>query len=299
MNISEYGEMYNLENFYWWFVARRRLLESMIKDVAGKYKAPLILDVGCGTGINFSLLSRFGETISTDESEDALKFSKNRGLTRIVRSDIEFLPFKSSTFDIITALDVLEHIDDDLEAMAELLRVIKKDGVLLITVPAYGFLWSEHDEALHHRRRYTASELRNKLTNSGFEVERISYYITFLFFPILFMRFAQSLFKKSVRAKTSHIILPKWLNSLMIGILGLERFLLRWVNFPFGVSLVCVVRKTFEGSSSTDDKDLEPEANRTKLPIRFERYAGRSGAQRRSILKLEKKLVQKMRSFRN
>ena len=113
----------------------------------------------------------------------------------------------------------------------------------MITVPAYGFLWSEHDEALHHRRRYAASELRNKLTNAGFEVERITYYITFLFLPILFVRFVQSISKKSVRAKTSHIILPGWLNSLLIAILGFERVLLRRMNFPFGVSIVCLARK--------------------------------------------------------
>jgi hypothetical protein len=122
--------------------------------------------------------------------------------------------------------------------------VSREGGVLVITVPAYGFLWSEHDEALHHRRRYAASELRNKLTNAGFTVERITYYITTLFFPILFMRFVQSVSKKSIHAKTSHVILPGWINSLLIAILGFERVLLRWMNFPFGVSIVCLARRT-------------------------------------------------------
>lgn len=243
MNITEYAEMYKLESFYWWFVARRDLLEWFVREIVKGFDHPKLLDVGCGTGINFSVLSRCGETFSSDASEEALKFSKSRGTTGLVRSDLEYLPFVPSTFDVITALDVLEHVDNDLAAMDELLRVTRKGGVLVITVPAYGFLWSEHDEALHHRRRYAASELRNKLTNAGFEVERITYYITFLFFPILFMRFAQSLSKKSIHAKTSHVILPGWLNSLLIGILALERILLRWMNFPFGVSLVCLARK--------------------------------------------------------
>jgi SAM-dependent methyltransferase len=243
MNIAEYAEMYKLETFYWWFVARRDLLEWFVKEIVKEFDHPAMLDVGCGTGINFSVLSRYGETFSTDTSEEALRFSKSRGTTGLVRSDLESLPFGASTIDVITALDVLEHVDKDLFAMDELFRVIKKNGVLVITVPAYGFLWSEHDEALHHRRRYAASELRNKLTNAGFEVERITYYITFLFFPILFMRFAQSLSKKSIHAKTSHVILPGWLNSLLIGILALERLLLRWMNFPFGVSIVCLARK--------------------------------------------------------
>ena len=243
MNITEYAEMYKLESFYWWFVARRDLLEWFVREIVKGFDHPKLLDVGCGTGINFSVLSKCGETFSSDASEEALKFSKSRGTTGLVRSDLESLPFVPSTFDVVTALDVLEHVDNDLAAMDELLRVTRKGGVLVITVPAYGFLWSEHDEALHHRRRYAASELRNKLTNAGFEVERITYYITFLFFPILFMRFAQSLSKKSIHAKTSHVILPGWLNSLLIGILALERVLLRWMNFPFGVSLVCLARK--------------------------------------------------------
>lgn len=243
MNIAEYGEMYKLETFYWWFVARRDLLEWFVKEIVKEFDRPALLDVGCGTGINFSVLSRFGETFSSDAAEEALRFSKSRGATGLVRSDLESLPFEVSTFDVVTALDVLEHVDDDLSAIGELLRIVKTSGVLVITVPAYGFLWSEHDEALHHRRRYAASELRNKLTNAGFEVERISYYITFLFFPILFMRFAQSVSKKSIHAKTSHIILPRWLNSLLIGILAFERLLLRWMNFPFGVSIVCLARK--------------------------------------------------------
>lgn len=243
MNTAEYAEMYKLESFYWWFVARRRLLESLMQEVTGEFTNPVILDVGCGTGINFSVLSRFGDTISTDAAGEALWFCKSRGLSGLVQSGGESLPFGSSSFDVVTALDVLEHLDNDLEAMGELLRVTKENGVLVITVPAYGFLWSEHDEALHHRRRYAASELRNKLTNAGFDVERITYYITLLFFPILFLRFVQSVSKKSIQAKTSHVILPGWLNRVLIWILGFERRLLRWMNFPFGVSLVCLARK--------------------------------------------------------
>ncbi|HSF25871.1 MAG TPA: class I SAM-dependent methyltransferase [Blastocatellia bacterium] len=243
MNIAEYAEMYKLESFYWWFVARRKLLESLMLAVTNEFTNPVILDVGCGTGMNFSVLSRFGDTFSSDSAGEALWFCKSRGLGGLVQSDGESLPFSSASFDVVTALDVLEHLDNDLDAMRELLRVTKENGVLVITVPAYGFLWSEHDEALHHRRRYAASELRNKLTNAGFEVERITYYITLLFFPILFLRFVQSVSKKSIQAKTSHMILPGWLNRFLIWILGFERQLLRWMNLPFGVSLVCLARK--------------------------------------------------------
>jgi SAM-dependent methyltransferase len=243
MNVAEYAEMYKLETFYWWFVSRRQLLNDFVRDAARSFARPAILDVGCGTGINHSVLSKYGMTVCTDPSHEAVTFSRSRGIGELAQSQLETLPFPAATFDIVTALDVLEHVDDDMRAMREILRVTKDGGVLLVTVPAYGFLWSEHDEALHHRRRYAASELRNKLTNAGFEVERITYYMSLLFFPILFIRFLQSLTKRSIEAKTSHIILPGWLNSTLIGILSFERGLLRVMNLPFGVSIVCTARK--------------------------------------------------------
>src|SRR5262245_54709795 len=114
MNISEYEEMYKLESFYWWFVARRRLLDSFVSLVAHEFGRPVILDVGCGTGINFSVLGKRGTTFCSDFSEEALRFSKSRGIEDLVRSQVESLPFASSAFDIVTALDMLEHVDDDL-----------------------------------------------------------------------------------------------------------------------------------------------------------------------------------------
>src|SRR5436190_2264091 len=134
MNKAEYAEMYKLESFYWWFVARRRLLEWLVGNLAGEFGRPIILDVGCGTGINSVVLAEYGDTISTDASEEALGFSKGRGLDGLVRAHIESLPFQGSSFDLITALDVLEHIDDDLAALDELLRVVRQGGVLVITV---------------------------------------------------------------------------------------------------------------------------------------------------------------------
>ncbi|HLG18014.1 MAG TPA: class I SAM-dependent methyltransferase [Blastocatellia bacterium] len=270
MNVSEYEEMYKLETFYWWFVARRKLLASIIKEISASGPSS-ILDVGCGTGINYSVLSKFGDAVSSDASEEAVEFSRRRGVTSLVRSRVESLSFASSSFDVITALDVLEHIDNDLAALEELRRIMKDRGLLVITVPAYGFLWSEHDEALHHRRRYAASELRNKLTRAGFEVERITYFITFLFFPILIMRFFNSLFKKSVHPKTSHIILPAWLNRLLIWVLDFERVLLNWINFPFGVSLVCLARK----SNRLSDGAAVSESWRP-VPIIRDRYDDRA-----------------------
>ena len=159
-----------------------------------------------------------------------------------MRSEVESLPFSSSVFDIVTALDMLEHVDNDLAALDELLRVTNEQGVLVITVPAYGFLWSEHDEALKHRRRYTAHELRNKLTISGFDVVRTSYFISTMFLPILALRIWQGIRKDSTRPKTSIYVLPRWINASLVGLLAFERRLFQRFNLPFGVSIVATAR---------------------------------------------------------
>lgn len=244
MNPAEYEQMYHLETFYWWFVARRRLLTDLVQSEPPVANKPLsILDVGCGTGLNHSVLSRFGDVFGIDLSPLALEFSQQRGISNLSTGSAEQITFADQSFEVVTALDVLEHADNDLRAMKEMWRVAKPNARVIITVPAYGFLWSEHDEALQHRRRYTANELRNKLTTAGFKIERCTYFITLLFFPILIARILQNLLKKSVAPKTSHVILPLRLNSLLVRLLDCERMLLRHVNLPFGVSIVCVARK--------------------------------------------------------
>jgi SAM-dependent methyltransferase len=246
---AEYQTMFALENAYWWFVARRDLVEEWLTDeLATPDGAPVdeprkIFDIGCGTGANGRMLARFGDVYGTDMAQEALAFSRQRGLSRLARSRIESLCFPENTFDIITALDVLEHVDDDLAGLGEVFRVCKPGGTLLVTVPAYGFLWSEHDEALHHRRRYTASELRNKLSVSGFDIERISYFISLLFLPVLALRFWQNLRKRSVRPQTGLIIPPPFVNQLLVWLLAFERLLVRFFNLPLGVSIICVARK--------------------------------------------------------
>lgn len=248
MNTAEYKTMYELESFYWWHVARRKLLTDLVAELNIPREKTLLLDVGCGTGLNHSVLSQFGEAYGADMSPEALAFSRARGVTNLVLSPVENLQFSNDKFDVITALDMLEHTDNDMVALKELWRVTKPGGTVIITVPAYGFLWSEHDEALHHRRRYTAHELRNKLTNAGFIVQRSSYFITLMFFPIFFMRIMQNLTKKSLEAKTSHVMLPKWLNWSLVKMLDLERLYLRWSNLPFGVTVLAVGTKAATAS---------------------------------------------------
>lgn len=257
MNAAEYGTMFELESFYWWFVARRKLLNDLMAELRTSPAKTKLLDVGCGTGLNLSVLAKYGTAFGADTSPDALKYGASRGYDSLVLSNAEKLDFDEASFDVVTALDVLEHTDNDCTALKEVLRVLKPEGWLIVTVPAYGFLWTEHDEALHHRRRYTSHELRNKMTNAGFDMRRCTYFITLLFFPIFFLRFAQSLTKKSIEPKTSHMILPGWLNALLVRLLDVERWMLRWINLPFGVSVVAVARKPAAMNGPTA-KPVEP-----------------------------------------
>jgi SAM-dependent methyltransferase len=238
----EYEAMYGLEDYYWWFVARRALIEEILARETSGVSDARLLDVGCGTGSNLVVFGRDTRAVGVDLSTEALRFCRKRDIEAVALSPVERLPFEDAAFDVVSALDMLEHTDDDLVALAELRRVCKPGGLLVVTVPAYGFLWSEHDEALKHRRRYTAHELRNKMTVMGFEVERTSYFITTLFFPILAMRIAQGLFKKSTHPKTSLRVLPRPINSLLVGVLAVERRMFRHINLPFGVSIVAMAR---------------------------------------------------------
>lgn len=240
----EYGAMYDLEDFYWWFIARRTLADELIVQETSGRGPQRVLDIGCGTGANMKAFSRRNTTFGIDLSIQALHFCQKRGIQTVALSSVEQLPFNDGTFDVITALDILEHADDDLQALREIRRVSRSTGLLFIAVPAYGFLWSEHDEALKHRRRYTAYELRNKLTITGYQVLRMSYFITTLFFPIFAFRIWQGLFKKSIQPRTSLRILPAWLNGLLIGLLALERKAFAWMNLPFGVSVIALARPT-------------------------------------------------------
>ena len=243
MRLPEIEKMYRLEDSYWWYVGRRYLVKSCLRRLLRAQKSPAkILDVGCGTGATLTILDQFGEAWGCDLSPESLAFCRQRGHARLKQCPAEALRFEDGEFVVVTCLDVLEHVDDQ-AAVRELRRVCKPGGRLLIAVPAYQFLWSGHDEALHHKRRYTAGQLKRLLTGGGLQVERLTYIITFLFLPILVFRLLQKLRPRRGNPQTDHIILPKPLNDLLIAILRLETSLVSWLRLPFGVSVFCICRR--------------------------------------------------------
>jgi SAM-dependent methyltransferase len=272
MRPSELAKMFELEDTYWWFVARRRLVRDLMvrhleggwrgeagggSRVAGRTRLPQgappygplrVLDVGCGTGATLKTLSEFGEVTGLDSSPEALRFCRIRGHERLVLARGEQLPVLSASVAVITALDLLEHIADDAAAVREFARALRPGGLLLITVPAVPWLWSEHDEALDHLRRYRGVRLRGILTNAGLEVVRLSPLITTLLAPIAALRVLQRLRPgKGSRPQTAFIVPPRWINAVLIRLLWLENRWLLHGNLPVGVSLMAVGRKREKG----------------------------------------------------
>lgn len=246
MKKEEYDklQLVELKKNYWWHIGRRFILIKFLKRwFPISNTKSLILDFGCGTGENFEILSKFGQVIGIDNSEVAVKFCQQKGhLAKLINGNN--LPFPDKSIDFITVLDVLEHLDNDVDIFMEYKRVLKESGRILITVPAYKFLWSEHDKAMKHRRRYIASELQTKLNQSGFKILKMNYIFTFVFPLVLFYRIFRRIFpKKSYQSKVSYVILPKFINQFFVRIMQIETFLVDKINLPFGSSIIIVAEK--------------------------------------------------------
>ena len=256
-------DIYNHEQSHWWFVGRRKIVFSILDKYLPVVKGQLrLLDVGCGTGFNLARLDKYGHATGVDISEEAVKFSRLRNCKDVLKIDKGDLPFNNNTFNVVTVLDVIEHIDDDYAALSDYYRVMKDKGVLLITVPAYRFLWGAHDVAVDHRRRYVARDLKNKVEKAGFAVKRLTYFETF-FFPFVLLSRIKEEFAKNVADNSSPVIrikdCPYFVNKLLGFIFSLEARFLEGFDFKYGVLLLCVARK------STMKTDIVVQKKRKKI----------------------------------
>ncbi|MDQ5844143.1 MAG: class I SAM-dependent methyltransferase [Acidobacteriota bacterium] len=247
MQQHTYAIMRRVEESHWWFVGRRRIIRSFLERIVHNRQTSKdggslnILDVGCGTGANLEMLSEFGEARGVDVSAEALSFCRARGLANVKQGEAEALPYEDGSFDLVTGLDVVEHLDDDLAGLKEMHRVLRRGGQALLFVPAFMFLWGVQDDVSNHRRRYTLSGLKSVVRKAGFEVERATYVNLSFFAPIFLGR----LFMKvtGLRPESENNITIGSLNGVLGKILGSEAAALRFLNFPFGVSIVCVARR--------------------------------------------------------
>ena len=242
MKEHTYPIMFRIEQSHWWYTGRRKILTSFVEDICRRVtdRRPRILDVGCGTGANLLMLSQFGDAEGVDISEDALAFCRERGLEKVRLGAGEALPYDDGTFDLVTALDVVEHMDDDLAGLREMRRVLRPGGRVLLFVPTFMFLWGLQDDVSNHRRRYRLPELRRVLEQAGFEIERTTYANITFFLPILVMR--QLMRLTGVKAESENNINVSALNGVLGSVFGAESWLLRVMNLPFGVSGLCVAR---------------------------------------------------------
>ncbi len=244
MEQHTYGIMNDVEGKHWWFVGRRAILEEFLRQIIrnpkSKLQNPKILDVGCGTGANLEMLANFGTAEGVDVSDDALEFCKAKGL-EAHKGLAESLPFADESFDLVTALDVVEHLDDDVAGLKEMNRVLKTGGKTLIFVPAFMWLWGVQDDISNHRIRYTREQIVERLEKAGFEIERATYANITFFMPILLGRMLMKV--TGIKPESENNVNVSALNGIFGKIFSSEKYWLNRANFPLGVSIVIVAKK--------------------------------------------------------
>lgn len=236
-----YEDLYQLEDKHWWHISKRKIVRDLLFQNISSSKKLKILDVGCGAGRNLEELKNLGETFGIDSSKEAILFCKKRGLKSIILSKAEATKFQSSEFDIVMLLDVLEHTDDE-KTLKEVYRILKPGGILLLTVPAFPWLWSKWDEVLHHKRRYTKKSISELLKHYSFNILKISYMLSFLVVPAFMIRLIKSRFSTN-NYSSDFKINSGIINTFLLFITKVEKFFILKLSIPFGTSLICVAKK--------------------------------------------------------
>jgi len=241
---AEYDAMYRVELRHWWFRGRRRVLADLLTEVAGPRAGSIrILDYGCGTGGNTSAYASLGAVVGIEPDAGAVALARQHAGAQYVRASGTHLPFRPGCFDAVVASDVLEHIQDDRAAVSEIARVLRPGGAAVISVPAHPWLFSEHDAALHHFRRYTKIALRNVLERGGLRIRRLSYWNAALFPAISLHRLLARPRRAGHGPRSDTRSTPWLINEGLAGLLRVEAAILRHASLPWGVSLVGVAER--------------------------------------------------------
>ena len=245
MSPEAYTEMADMQATHWWFVARRKILHGQISRLNLPADAD-ILEVGSGTGANLELLAGFGNVVALEMTADAIALAEarcggtGRRITMRQGRCPEDLSKLGQQFDLICLFDVLEHIEKDTVSLGRLGSLLKPDGVLLVTVPAYQWMWGPHDVHLHHKRRYTRRSLSAGCSVAGLSVTRMSHFNTLLFPLAVLGRMVEKITGKKTAAATRPP--PAAINALFTFVFAVERHLLARARLPFGLSLLLLAR---------------------------------------------------------
>ena len=249
MESHYYKEYYKLEREHWWFKARLDILTSLIQQRIYDGKPLRILNAGVATGATSQMLESFGEVISLEYDQDCCNFLNEELKIDVIQGSLTNLPFEDNSFDLVCAFDVIEHIQEDHQAVKEIKRVLKPKKKFFVTVPAYQFLWSEHDEVNYHYRRYSRTQLSRLFSETGLSVTLKSYFNSILFPLIALVRTLSKLSpSKPVHSKHrsdfEKFTPGKLSDQVLYRIFKTEKFFLkRGIRFPFGVSILMIGQK--------------------------------------------------------
>jgi SAM-dependent methyltransferase len=235
-------QTHRAEDRHWWYRGRRNVIERVIADLRLPARAR-ILDAGCGSGRNMVELARHGTVAGVELSDTSVDIARARGAGEVVAGSVLEMPFDGESFDLSVCLDVIEHLEDDLGALRELRRVLAPGGSLLVTVPAYQWLWSGHDEVNHHHRRYTRRSLQRVAEQAGWEQVRTTYFNSLLLPVAIVLRVLDRFSRKTTESSLDLWVPPEPLNWLLERPLALEAALIgRGARIPAGLSLLAVFR---------------------------------------------------------
>lgn len=242
MERQVYGRMAELEDGHWWFLARRRILRETLRRYARLPARPRVLEAGCGTGGNLAMLADFGQVSAFEPDAEARRHAAAKGAFEVRDGRMPHdIPFEADSFDLVCAFDVLEHVDDDLASLRALGQRLRPGGWMLLTVPAFPFLWSRHDETHHHKRRYLKAQLLARAREAGVVPVRLTYFNSLLFPLIAGVRLVKNLF--GIDGGDDEAVPPLPLNRLLGAVFASERHLVGRLPLPAGVSLLMLARR--------------------------------------------------------
>jgi 2-polyprenyl-3-methyl-5-hydroxy-6-metoxy-1,4-benzoquinol methylase len=246
---STYDEVFEFEATHWWYVGRRAIIKKNMEFIISKtmnaqgLQKRTILDFGCGTGFMTNILEQFGKVKGFDSSPKSIELSRKRGIKNtFLCTDLKGFSQSEEPFDVVTLFDVLEHVQEEEELLNCLRKLTKTNGYILVTVPAYQWLWSGEDYVSQHLRRYTKTGLIKVLEKSNFKVERATYFNFWLLPFQIFTILSYRIFKKKKLKKSNIRIHSKLLNRILTFIFRSEAFFLRLFRFPAGGSILCIAK---------------------------------------------------------